>query len=99
MFSFIKGFLDCFSGFGLLLKPGVKRFVLIPFVISAVKLCTSLWWMILGLLAFKWPGLIRHPLRPFADGFNRRCALAIFGAGLLLLVLLAVFIAIYMNVV
>jgi len=34
MFSFIKGFFDCFSGFGLLLKPGVKRFVLIPFVIS-----------------------------------------------------------------
>ena len=34
MFSFIKGFFDCFSGFGLLLKPGVKRYVLIPFVIS-----------------------------------------------------------------
>jgi len=34
MFSFIKGFFDCFSGFSLLLKPGVKRFVLIPFVIS-----------------------------------------------------------------
>ncbi len=36
MFSFIKGFLDCFSGFGLLFKPGVKRFVLIPLVINAV---------------------------------------------------------------
>ena len=34
MLSFIKGFLDCFSGFGLLLKPGIKRFVLIPFVIN-----------------------------------------------------------------
>lgn len=34
MFSFIKGFLDCFSGFGLLLKPGIKRFVLIPFIIN-----------------------------------------------------------------
>ena len=34
MFSFIKGFLDCFSGFGLLLKPGIKRFVLIPFAIN-----------------------------------------------------------------
>ena len=35
MFSFIKGFLDCFSGFGLLFKPGIKRFVLIPFMINA----------------------------------------------------------------
>lgn len=34
MLSFIKGFLDCFSGFGLLLKPGIKRFVLIPFIIN-----------------------------------------------------------------
>jgi CysZ protein len=35
VFSFIKGFLDCFSGFGLLFKPGIKRFVLIPFIINA----------------------------------------------------------------
>ena len=35
MFSFIKGFLDCFSGFGLLFKSGIKRFVLIPLVINA----------------------------------------------------------------
>jgi len=34
MISFIKGFLDCFSGFTLLLKPGIKRFVLIPFLIN-----------------------------------------------------------------
>ena len=34
MFSFIKGFLDVFSGFGLLLKPGIKRFVIVPFVIN-----------------------------------------------------------------
>ncbi len=34
MVSFIKGFLDCFSGFGLILKPGIKRFVLIPFMIN-----------------------------------------------------------------
>ena len=34
MLSFIKGFLDCFSGFGLLFKPGIKRFVLIPFGFS-----------------------------------------------------------------
>jgi len=34
MLSFIKGFLDVFSGFSLLLKPGIKRFVLIPFFIN-----------------------------------------------------------------
>ncbi|MBE9567567.1 MAG: sulfate transporter CysZ [Proteobacteria bacterium] len=34
MVSFIKGFLDCFSGFGLLFKPGVRRFVIIPFIIN-----------------------------------------------------------------
>jgi len=47
MFSFIKGFLDCFSGFGLLFRPGVKRFVIIPFIINlglfslATKLLTD----------------------------------------------------------
>lgn len=34
MLSFIKGFLDCFGGFGLLIQPGIKRFVLIPFAIN-----------------------------------------------------------------
>ena len=34
MLSFIKGFFDCFSGFGLLFKPGIKRFLLIPFIIN-----------------------------------------------------------------
>ena len=34
MISFFKGFIECFSGFGLLFKPGIKRFVLIPFFIN-----------------------------------------------------------------
>jgi len=34
VFSFIKGFLDVFSAFGLLLQPGIRRFVLIPFFIN-----------------------------------------------------------------
>ena len=34
MLSFFKGFLDCINGFGLLFKPGIKRFVLIPFIIN-----------------------------------------------------------------
>ncbi|MBM4025043.1 MAG: hypothetical protein FJ280_06485 [Planctomycetes bacterium] len=68
------------------------------FVTSAMVLVTGLWWMLLGLLACKWPDLIRLPLRPFADGFHRRHALAISGAGLLLLVLLAGGLALHMNV-
>jgi len=35
MISYVKGFLDCFSGFGLLFSSGIKRFVIIPFVINA----------------------------------------------------------------
>ena len=34
MVSFIKGFFDCFSGFGLIFKPGIKRFVVIPLIIN-----------------------------------------------------------------
>ena len=34
MISFIKGFLDCISGFGLIFRSGIKRFVLIPFFIN-----------------------------------------------------------------
>lgn len=34
MISFIKGFIDCFSGFRLMLTPGIKRFVLIPLIIN-----------------------------------------------------------------
>ena len=71
---------------------------LIPFAAGTVTLVTSLWWMLLGLLACKWPGLVRHAFYPFADRFNRRHALTISGAGFLLLVLLAGFIAVYMNI-
>lgn len=34
MFSFIKGFTDCFSGFGLIFQSGVKRYVIIPLIIN-----------------------------------------------------------------
>lgn len=66
-----------------------------PFAFSAAALVTSIWWMTLGLLLCKWPGLVRSPLRPFADRFNRKHALTICGAGVLLL--LASFIALYMS--
>jgi len=61
-------------------------------VIISATLVTGLWWMVLGLTLCKWPALVRGPLRPFADRFNRRHALAIFGAGVLFLILLAGFI-------
>lgn len=34
MVAFIQGFFDCFSGFGLIFKPGIKRFVVIPLIIN-----------------------------------------------------------------
>ena len=67
------------------------------FDVSAVALTTALWWMLLGLILCKWPGFVRHLFRPFADGFNRRWALALAGAGLLVLALLGGFIALYMG--
>ena len=69
----------------------------IAFAITSGALFTSLWWLLLGPILYKWPGLIRQPLHPFADQFNRRRALAISGAGLLLLAIVAGFIALYMN--
>ncbi len=47
MITFIKGFLDCLSGFGLLFKSGIKRYVLVPLIINltlfslATKLLTE----------------------------------------------------------
>ena len=47
MISFIKGFFDCLSGFSLIFSAGIKRFVLIPFIINlglfslATKLLTD----------------------------------------------------------
>ena len=67
------------------------------FAFTSTTLVTSLWWVMLGLLACKWPGFVRHLFRPFADGFSRRWALALAGAGLLVLALLGGFIALYMG--
>ena len=47
MITFIKGFLDCLSGFSLLFKSGIKRYVLVPLIINitlfslATKLLTE----------------------------------------------------------
>jgi hypothetical protein len=69
----------------------------VALVITSAALVTGLWWMLLGLILCRWPALLRSPIRPFADGFNRRRALTLSGAGLLLLLLLAAFVALYMN--
>jgi hypothetical protein len=69
----------------------------VAFAITSGALVTSLWWIVLGLFLCKRPGLVRHPLRPFADHFTWRNALALSAAGVLLLLLLAGFVALYMN--
>jgi len=69
----------------------------IVFAVTSGALVTSLWWIVLGLILYKRPGLLRQPLRPFADGFTPRRSLTLSGAGVLLLLLLAGFIALYMN--
>ncbi len=69
----------------------------VAFVITSATLITSLWWMVMGLVFCKWPGCVRHVFRPFADGFTRRRALALAGAGVLLLALTGGFIALYMG--
>jgi hypothetical protein len=94
------GLLAGITGAALHEIPWVRRashMGVVAFVITSATLVTSLWWMLLGVLLCMWPGLIRPPLRPFADRFNRRRALAVSGAGVLLLVPLAGFIALYMN--
>jgi len=63
--------------------------------ITSGAFVTSLWWMILGLILCKWPAIIRHPLHPFAEKFNRRRALTISAAGILLLAILAVLLFVY----
>ncbi len=62
---------------------------LVAFSITSAVLVGGLWWIALGLALHKWPELVRSSLHPFADQFNRRYALALFGVGLLLLLLFA----------
>ncbi len=41
MFSFIKGFTDCLSGFGLIFQSGVKRYVIVPLIINIALFYTA----------------------------------------------------------
>ena len=42
MLSFIKGFTDCLGGFGLIFQSGVKRYVIIPFIINIALFSTAI---------------------------------------------------------
>ncbi len=66
---------------------------IVEFVIISATLITGLWWVVSGLTLCKRPALARGPLRPFADRFNRHHALALFSTGVLLLILVAGYIA------
>jgi CysZ protein len=43
MFSYIKGLLDCFGGFTLIFKSGVKRYVLVPLAVNTVLFGGAVW--------------------------------------------------------
>jgi CysZ protein len=43
MISYLKGLNDCFSGFGLLSKPGIRRFVVIPILINISLFGTAIY--------------------------------------------------------
>lgn len=43
MFSYIKGFGDCLAGFSLILKPGVRKFVIIPLLINISLFSTAIY--------------------------------------------------------
>jgi CysZ protein len=43
MFSYIKGLLDCFGGFTLIFKSGVKRYVLVPLAVNTVLFGGAIW--------------------------------------------------------
>ncbi len=47
---------------------------------------TALWWFVLGLVLWRWPGLVRNTFYPFASGFRGRHGLVLGGFGFLVLV-------------
>jgi len=57
------------------------------FVVSFTATVTALWWIIMGIVFCKWPGLVQKTFKPFADWFNRKWAAVLTCVGLGLLVL------------
>jgi len=46
MISYFKGLNDCFSGFGLILKPGVRNYVIVPLFINVALFATAIYFLI-----------------------------------------------------
>lgn len=46
MQDFIYGFKQALSGFGLIFKPRIKKYVLIPFLINLCLFSIGLWWLV-----------------------------------------------------
>lgn len=43
MINYLKGFSECFSGFGLIFLPGIRRFVIIPLIINIGLFATAIY--------------------------------------------------------
>lgn len=43
MFNYIKGINDCLSGFGLIFKSGIRRYVIVPLVINTVLFAAAIY--------------------------------------------------------
>jgi len=46
MISYFKGLHDCFRGFGLILKPGVRQFVIAPLIINIAAFSAAIYFLI-----------------------------------------------------
>jgi hypothetical protein len=65
----------------------------IPFEMLAIHFAasfTALWWLVLGLVLWRWPRLVRNTFYPFANGFGGRHSVALGLVGLLILVVAVV---------
>jgi hypothetical protein len=72
-----------------LLHEGVQSLGRFPFEILAIHFaatCTALWWFVLGLVLWRWPGLVRNTFYPFTAGFRGRHGLMLSAFAFLILV-------------
>jgi len=49
---------------------------------------TGLWWIVLGMVSYAVPGVVRGIFRPFADRFSRRWAVGLLGVGFVVVIVL-----------
>jgi hypothetical protein len=72
-----------------LLHEEVEPLGRFPFPVLAVHLTvtsTALWWFFLGLVLWRWPGLVRNTFYPFTDNFRGRHGLMLGAFALLVLI-------------